>query len=153
MSVFGVFATVLTIIYVIYYAWMIGRDLYGKRDQQTSKQETFEVASEETEEVITEVREMGNGFSFSTDPEEEEPEVEVEAENHNETIESQKEDTDEEETPPTQADHAIVTLYNEGMEEIKPEHSKEFESSEFITALLNIDTVPSNLLKTTRNEL
>lgn len=151
MSVFGVFATVLTIIYVIYYAWMIGRDLYGKKDQQTSKQETFEVTAEETEEVITEVSEIGDGFSFSTYPEEEE--TEVEAENHNETTESQEEEADEEINAPTQADHAIITLYKEGMEEIKPEHSKEFESSEFITALMNIDTVPGNLLKTTRNEL
>ena len=151
MSVFGVFATVLTIIYVIYYAWMIGRDLYGKKDQQTSKQETFEFTTEETEEMITEVREKGDGFSFSSDPEEEE--TEVEAENHNETTESQEEEADEEINAPTQADHAIITLYNEGMEEIKPEHSKEFESSEFITALMNIDTVPGNLLKTTRNEL
>ena len=151
MSVFGVFATVLTIIYVIYYAWMIGRDLYGKKDQQTSKQETFEFTTEETEEMITEVREKGDGFSFSSDPEEEE--IEVEAENHNETTESQEEEADEEINAPTQADHAIITLYKEGMEEIKPEHSKEFESSEFITALMNIDTVPGNLLKTTRNEL
>ena len=151
MSVFGVFATVLTIIYVIYYAWMIGRDLYGKKDQQTSKQETFEFTTEETEEMITEVREKGDGFSFSSDPEEEE--TEVEAENYNETTESQEEEADEEINAPTQADHAIITLYKEGMEEIKPEHSKEFESSEFITALMNIDTVPGNLLKTTRNEL
>lgn len=151
MSVFGVFATVLTIIYVIYYAWMIGRDLYGKKDQQTSKQETFEFTTEETEEMITEVREKGDGFSFSSDPEEEE--TEVEAENHNETTESQEEEADEEINAPTQADHAIITLYKEGMEEIKPEHSKEFESSEFITALMNIDTVPGNLLKTTRYEL
>lgn len=151
MSVFGVFATVLTIIYVIYYAWMIGRDLYGKKDQQTSKQETFEFTTEETEEMITVVREKGDGFSFSSDPEEEEPEVE--AENYNETTESQEEEADEEINAPTQADHAIITLYKEGMEEIKPEHSKEFESSEFITALMNIDTVPGNLLKTTRNEL
>ncbi len=151
MSVFGVFAIVLTIIYVIYYAWMIGRDLYGKKDQQTSKQETFEFTTEETEEMITEVREKGDGFSFSSDPEEEE--TEVEAENHNETTESQEEEADEEINAPTQADHAIITLYKEGMEEIKPEHSKEFESSEFITALMNIDTVPGNLLKTTRNEL
>lgn len=151
MSVFGVFATVLTIIYVIYYAWMIGRDLYGKKDQQTSKQETFEFTTEETEEMITEVIEKGDGFSFSSDPEEEE--IEVEAENHNETTESQEEEADEEINAPTQADHAIITLYKEGMEEIKPEHSKEFESSEFITALMNIDTVPGNLLKTTRNEL
>ena len=151
MSVFGVFATVLTIIYVIYYAWMIGRDLYGKKDQQTSKQETFEVATEETEEMITEVREKGDGFSFSSDPDEKE--TEVEAENHNETTESQEEEADEDINAPTQADHAIITLYKEGMEEIKPEHSKEFESSEFITALMNIDTVPGNLLKTTRNEL
>ena len=151
MSVFGVFATVLTIIYVIYYAWMIGRDLYGKKDQQTSKQETFEFTTDETEEMITEVREMGDGFSFSTDPEEEQ--TEVEAENHNETTESQEEEADDDNNAPTQADHAIITLYKEGMEEIKPEHSKEFESSEFITALMNIDTVPGNLLKTTRNEL
>ena len=151
MSVFGVFAIVLTIIYVIYYAWMIGRDLYGKKDQQTSKQETFEFTTEETEEMITEVRDKGDGFSFSSDPEEEE--TEVEAENHNETTESQEEEADEEINAPTQADHAIITLYKEGMEEIKPEHSKEFESSEFITALMNIDTVPGNLLKTTRNEL
>ncbi|MDD3063165.1 MAG: hypothetical protein PHX50_10085 [Massilibacteroides sp.] len=149
MSVFGVFATVLTIIYVIYYAWMIGRDLYGKKDQQTSKQETFAVATDETEEVITEVREIGDGFSFSTDPEEEEAAVE----SHTETTDSQEEEADEEVDAPTQADHAIVTLYKEGMEEIKPEHSKEFESSEFINALMNIDTVPGNLLKTTRNEL
>ena len=86
MSVFGVFATVLTIIYVIYYAWMIGRDLYGKKDQQTSKQETFAVATDETEEVITEVREIGDGFSFSTDPEEEEAAVE----SHTETTDSQE---------------------------------------------------------------
>lgn len=149
MSVFGVFATVLTIIYVIYYAWMIGRDLYGKKDQQTSKQETFAVATDETEEVITEVREIGDGFSFSTDPEEEE----VAVESHTEPTDSQEEEADEEVDAPTQADHAIVTLYKEGMEEIKPEHSKEFESSEFINALMNIDTVPGNLLKTTRNEL
>ena len=152
MSVFGVFATVLTIIYVIYYAWMIGRDLYGKKDKQTSKQETFEFTTEETEEMITEVREKGDGFSFSSDPDEKETEIEAEAENHNETIESQEE-ADENINAPTQADHAIITLYKEGMEEIKPEHSKEFESSEFITALMNIDTVPGNLLKTTRNEL
>ena len=152
MSVFGVFATVLTIIYVIYYAWMIGRDLYGKKDQQTSKQETFEFTTEETEEMITEVREKGDGFSFSSDPDEKETEIEAEAENHNETIESQEE-ADENINAPTQADHAIITLYKEGMEEIKPEHYKEFGSSEFITALMNIDTVPGNLLKTTRNEL
>lgn len=151
MSVFGVFATVLTIIYVIYYAWMIGRDLYGKKDQQTSKQETFEFTTEETEEMITEVREKGDGFSFSSDPDEKE--TEVEAENHNETTESQEEEADEDINAPTQADHAIITLYKEGMEEIKPEHSKVFESSEFITALMNVDTVPGNLLKTTRNEL
>ena len=114
MSVFGVFATVLTIIYVIYYAWMIGRDLYGKKDQQTSKQETFEFTTEETEEMITEVREKGDGFSFSSDPDEKE--TEVEAENHNETTESQEEEADEDINAPTQADHAIITLYKEGME-------------------------------------
>ena len=114
MSVFGVFATVLTIIYVIYYTWMIGRDLYGKKDQQTSKQETFEFTTEETEEMITEVREKGDGFSFSSDPDEKE--TEVEAENHNETTESQEEEADEDINAPTQADHAIITLCKEGME-------------------------------------
>lgn len=146
MSVFGVFATVLTIMYVIYYAWMIGRDLYGKKDQQTSQQETFEVTSNEVEEVITEVVERGDGFRFSTDPEEEEEEK-------SEPLETQEKEEDEEEDAPTQADHAIITMYNAGMEEIKPEHSKVFESNEFINALMNRETIPGNLLKVTRYEL
>ena len=52
MSAFVIFAIVLTVVYVIYYGVVISRDLYGKKDQQTTNQETFEVSHMEEEDVL-----------------------------------------------------------------------------------------------------
>lgn len=61
MSPFLIFAIVLTIGYVIYYAVLISKDLYGKKDVESSNEEVFEF--EETEEEATNVTENANGFS------------------------------------------------------------------------------------------
>lgn len=61
MSPFLIFAIVLTIGYVIYYAAMITKDLYGKKDVESSNEEVFEF--EEPEEQATNVTENANGFS------------------------------------------------------------------------------------------
>ena len=43
MSPFVIFVIVLTVIYIIYYAVMITRDLYGKKEEHKSQEEVFDV--------------------------------------------------------------------------------------------------------------
>ena len=66
---------------------MIGRDLYGKKDQQTSKQETFEFTTEEQRGIkVTKSERKVTDSGFSSD---QEKETGVER-NHNEITESQR---------------------------------------------------------------
>ena len=52
MSPFLIFAIVLTVAYIIYYAVMITRDLYGKKDEENKHEEVFDVGDmDELEEA------------------------------------------------------------------------------------------------------
>lgn len=65
MSPFLIFAIVLTVAYIIYYAVMITRDLYGKNDEENKHEEVFDVGDmDELEEAVV-VSEKGNGFSVA----------------------------------------------------------------------------------------
>ena len=65
MSPFLIFAIVLTVAYIIYYAVMITRDLYGKKDEENKHEEVFDVGDmDELEEAVV-VSEKGNGFSVA----------------------------------------------------------------------------------------
>ena len=65
MSPFLIFAISLTIAYVIYYAVMITRDLYGKKEESKSNEEVFDVSSITEEEAAVAVNESDGGFSIA----------------------------------------------------------------------------------------
>ena len=65
MSTFVIFAISLTIAYVIYYAVMITRDLYGKKEENKSNEEVFDVSSITEEEAAVAVNESDGGFSIA----------------------------------------------------------------------------------------
>ena len=65
MSPFVIFAISLTIAYVIYYAVMITRDLYGKKEENKSNEEVFDVSSITEEEAAVAVNESDGGFSIA----------------------------------------------------------------------------------------
>ena len=73
MSPFMIFALVLTIAYVIYYAVVIAKDLQGKKGRAHSTEEVFDLAGMEEEESV-QVSESGDSFHVgdsenrSTDP-------------------------------------------------------------------------------------
>lgn len=151
MSAFVIFAIVLTVIYMIYYAGMITKDLYGKKNQQITNQETFNFVADEHEEVATEVSEVGDGFSFSTDKKDDmEEETEISAVSSTEDIRQAQAELEVKQL--TQADSTILKIYD-STEQIQPEHSVELESKEFRMALLNREKIPGNLLKVKKDEL
>ena len=65
MSPFVIFAISLTIAYVIYYAVMITRDLYGKKEEAKSNEEVFDISNITEEEVAVAVNESDGGFSVA----------------------------------------------------------------------------------------
>ncbi len=64
MSAFAVFATVLTIGYIIYYGFTISRDIIAGKKADKSDVETFEVEAV-NEPKPTSVNETYDGFSIS----------------------------------------------------------------------------------------
>ena len=65
MSPFLIFAISLTIAYAIYYAVMITRDLYGKKEESKSNEEVFDVSNITEEETAVAVNESDGGFSIA----------------------------------------------------------------------------------------
>lgn len=64
MSSYLIFVLVLTAIYIIYYAVIITKDLYGKKDEAKTNEEVFDVSGmADTEESVT-VEENDGGFSI-----------------------------------------------------------------------------------------
>ena len=68
MSPFAIFATVLTIAYIIYYGIMISRDLTMKPEQDSSEEEEIEVEEPETAEQPETVRTVGDGYQIGDRP-------------------------------------------------------------------------------------
>ncbi len=66
MSPYGIFAIALTIAYIIYYGYIISKDLYGKKGSEEASDEIFEVEAQET---ATQVRETEHGFAIGAEEE------------------------------------------------------------------------------------
>lgn len=56
MSAFGIFAAILTFVYVIYYAVMISMDLFGNKSQQKDNVEVIaSLDNKHNEEAVDEI--------------------------------------------------------------------------------------------------
>lgn len=62
MTPFVIFAIVLTIAYIFYFGIVIAHDLYGKKGQENTDEEHFDVSSMQESEESTQVDEAGDGF-------------------------------------------------------------------------------------------
>lgn len=65
MSPFGIFTIVLISLYAVYYAVLITRDIYGKKNVAMNEEEEFDVSSLQEEEAAIGVEESENGFSLN----------------------------------------------------------------------------------------
>lgn len=63
MSSYFTFAITLTVAYIIYYAVNIVRDLYGKKGDGKTEEETFDLGPVDTTEESIDVSENETGFS------------------------------------------------------------------------------------------
>ena len=64
MSSYLIFVLVLTAVYIIYYAVIVTKDLYGKKDDAKTTEEVFDVSNmADAEESVT-VEENNGGFSI-----------------------------------------------------------------------------------------
>uniref|UniRef100_UPI003FEF6376 hypothetical protein n=1 Tax=Paraprevotella clara TaxID=454154 RepID=UPI003FEF6376 len=63
MSSYFIFAIGLTVLYVVYYAVVIARDLYGKKGTEKPDEEVFYLDQEDITEESINVSENENGFS------------------------------------------------------------------------------------------
>ncbi len=64
MSSYLIFVLVLTAIYIIYYAVIITKDLYGKKDEAKTNEEVFDVSGMADAEESVAVEENNGGFSI-----------------------------------------------------------------------------------------
>ena len=67
MSSYLIFVLVLTAVYIIYYAVIITKDLYGKKDEAKSTEEVFDISSMADAEESIAVEENEGGFSVGAD--------------------------------------------------------------------------------------
>lgn len=66
MSPYAIFVILLTIAYIIYYGYIISKDVYGKKSSETASEEEFEI---EAMESAIQVRETEHGFSIGSQEE------------------------------------------------------------------------------------
>lgn len=99
MKSYFIFAIVVTVVYLIYYAVIIVQDLYGKKGTDKPDEEVFDLGETDDEESVT-VTESENGFSvggeeYETETEttvlSEEPEAKPEQKNTEESAEEKME--------------------------------------------------------------
>ena len=63
MNSYFIFAIVLTVAYIIYYAVIIAHDIYGKKGTDKPNEEVFDLGAPEEEESVA-VTESETGFSM-----------------------------------------------------------------------------------------
>lgn len=67
MGSYFIFAIVLTVLYVIYYAVNIARDLYGKKESGKTDEEVFDLGLVDATEESISVSENETGFSIGSE--------------------------------------------------------------------------------------
>ena len=69
MGSYFIFAIVLTVLYVIYYAVNIARDLYGKKESGKTDEEVFDLGLVDATEESISVSENETGFTIGSEKE------------------------------------------------------------------------------------
>ena len=162
MSPFLIFASILTAIYIIYYAANITLDMRKEKDaQNTDEVESFDVSQMSPCEEPIEVTEHGDGFTLSRFneqlqnitalPNQKTNPKESEVTEQAETIRKDNPDTSNE---VTDDDNNMRLTFFDNMNEISPEYSVQLERQEFKNALLSKGAL-RNLIKVKekRNEV
>ncbi len=130
MSPFAIFAIVLTVAYVIYYAYIITKDLYGIKDQRKDDTESFDVSNMAEDEAPISISEHPDNFN---NEEEEFTEVVTDGLHiyePNGNSQEQEETPSEEKKEKTTSEQLNQT-HGAELEDIDAESSFTLESSEF----------------------
>lgn len=134
MSPFAIFAIVLTIGYIFYFGIVIAHDLYGKKGQENTNEEHFDVSSMQDTEESTQVDEDGDSFRIGN---ESTSDVSQKTEtNHTDSNQAATDNQPEKEVQESIVAKKIAHL-EENMEETMPGSSYAMGKSELHKALLS----------------
>lgn len=146
MESYLIFAIVLTVAYIIYYAVIIAQELYGKKREEKTEEEVFDLDPSEEESVA--VTESDTGFSVGGE--------QYETEGSTTTEEQQEPKT----APPTETPEEklqrLKAKAEERMEETEPYLSDAFTTEEMYKAMVSgghIDNRPALAWKPIRDKL
>lgn len=146
MESYLIFAIVLTVAYIIYYAVIIAQELYGKKREEKTEEEVFDLDPSEEESVA--VTESDTGFSVGGE--------QYETEGSTATEEQQEPKT----APPTETPEEklqrLKAKAEERMEETEPYLSDAFTTEEMYKAMVSgghIDNRPALAWKPIRDKL
>lgn len=157
MSPFLIFALILTVLYITYYAVIITQDVYRKKDQQnTDEVESFDVSQMSDDESIA-VTENGDGFTL-TKLRDKLHDITVLPNQETKPKESVKARKPENMAPVdsdlpnemTDEENNMKLTFFDSLNEISPEYSVQLEKKEFRTALLTKGKL-NNLIKIKEN--
>ena len=141
MSPFAIFAIVLTIGYIFYFGIVIAHDLYGKKGQENTNEEHFDVTSMQDTEESTQVDEDGDSFRIGNEStSENSPNKEISNTDNNQTAT----DNPPEEEPQESIASKKIAHLEENMEETMPGSSYAIGSSELHKALLSGEVSKAN---------
>ena len=117
MSPFAIFAIVLTIGYIFYFGIVIAHDLYGKKSQENTNEEHFDVSSMQDTEESTQVDEYGDSFRIGNElMSDNSPNTTINQTDNNQTLSN----TSVEEKPGESKVAKIIAHLEENMEETMP---------------------------------
>lgn len=129
MESYFIFAIVLTVLYVIYYAVNIARDLYGKKEKGKTDEEVFDLGLVDATEESISVSENETGFSIGSEKYDTEVEAVV-------TPVVQDSDAKQEETAHIRFER-LKAKAEERMEDSVPYLSDPFTSEEMYKAMVS----------------
>ena len=141
MSPFAIFAIVLTIGYIFYFGIVIAHDLYGKKGQENTNEEHFDVSSMQDAEESTQVDEDGDSFRIGNEcTSDDSQKTET---NHTDNNQTKTNNSPEEEPQESIVAKKIAHL-EENMEKTMPGNSYAMGSSELHKALLSGEVSRAN---------
>lgn len=146
MKSYLIFAIVLTVAYIIYYAVIIAQELYGKKREEKTEEEVFDLDPSEEESVA--VTESDTGFSVGGE--------QYETEGSTSTEEHQEPETAPQTETPEEKLQRLKAKAEERMEETEPYLSDAFTTEEMYKAMVSgghIDNRPDLAWKPIRDKL
>lgn len=146
MKSYLIFAIVLTVAYIIYYAVIIAQELYGKKREEKTEEEVFDLDPSEEESVA--VTESDTGFSVGGE--------QYETEGSTATEEQQESETAPQTETPEEKLQRLKAKAEERMEETEPYLSDAFTTEEMYKAMVSgghIDNRPDLAWKPIRDKL